>query len=239
MHCLLRLLYLSLLLSPLLTSLIQAIPPNAGVAASHRAPPKQNPGGNASGQHEEHPNGRKVPNGRKGTKSQTEDNISSSEEKKEPNGFVSQPETINDTPDNQSPGWPDSRPKKDPGQAGDGDDDRTSRTARWATATTTVGRDRDEAVASPAEETPPPQDPMAARPATSSRAAAAMTEVAEPTATSGTFPIPSLPPSTTGAAAAGDVARGAAAAVLLGPKAHHLVGLLLASCLIFGISSTY
>ncbi|KAL9050375.1 MAG: hypothetical protein Q9206_005113 [Seirophora lacunosa] len=90
--------------------------------------------------------------------------------------------------------------------------------------------DGDDDGTSTAEQTTPTQNSVTSRPGV-------LMGSAEPSATSGALSLPSLPPST--AAAAGDVPRGAAAAALLGSKAHHLVGLLLGSCVVLRISSFY
>ncbi|KAL8924145.1 MAG: hypothetical protein Q9172_002810 [Xanthocarpia lactea] len=157
MRCHHRFLYLSLILSPLLVSLVQAVPPSGAgaharaaagppagaVNAGSRTRPKDSPEPNSQ-MGPNPPKGPKPPRGPHGNMQTSTHGQEEQREKKEPPGSVDAPVTDNRTPESK----PSNREKPRQRQkenSGDGDDgDPTTSTEAQASATPATGRGRNQ-----------------------------------------------------------------------------------------------
>ena len=187
MRCHHRFLYLSLVLSPLLVSLVQAVPPSgagahARAAAAPPAPagnggshtrPKDSPESNSNP-----PKGPNTPTGPKPNRGNMQTSTHGQEEQqeqKEPSGPIDAPQTDNRTPESKPSNEEPPRRKQQEKNPGDGNDsDPTPSAEAQASATPATGRGRNQD-SSAAETTATSQTTMAAQTISSSTSAALAT----------------------------------------------------------------
>ncbi|KAL8755314.1 MAG: hypothetical protein Q9199_003735, partial [Rusavskia elegans] len=197
MRCHHRFFYLSLVLSPLLVSLVQAVPPSgAGAHARAAASPPVNAGSRTRPQDSQGQNTQKGPNGLTGANRPTgpHDNMQTytheneeQQEKKEPAGLIDGPATDNGTPESKSSNTEKPRPKQQ-GTPGDGDDDDPTPSAEaQASATPAIGRSRNQ-YSSAAETTATSQNTIAIQTISSATSAAVTPNLAATSLATSTTP---------------------------------------------------